>query len=245
MVNFGNRQVLVAVLLAATMVLAGCSGGGGPTPTETTADEPTETAESTESDDTDSNAGVPSLDYEWTEGESYTYESEAAQGGSSQFTWTVTDVSDGQVTVEVVSSAAGESTTSTVTGPQGSVFSELNETQLFTVLPFVAGQVPQLLAEGQSLSTGESWTVTSGDLQFTDQGQTSDDEVTVSVTDTAQIAGNQCANIELEAEDRPFSGCVKEDWPFALSVSFTTQTQVGGSQSTQSTTYTMTDYTRP
>ncbi|AQL41697.1 hypothetical protein BV210_02745 [Halorientalis sp. IM1011] len=245
MVDFGNRRVLVAVLLAATMVLAGCSGGGGPTPTETTADEPTETVESTDGGETDSEAGVPSLDYQWTEGESYTYESEAVQGGSSQFTWTVTDVSDGAVTVEVVSRAAGEATTSTFTGPQGNVFRELNETQLFTVLPFVAGQVPQLLADGQSLDPGESWTVTSSDLQFTDREEATEDQITVTVNDTAQIAGSQCANIELESDDRPFSGCVKEDWPFALSVSFTTQAQVGGSQSTQTATYTMTDYTRP
>ncbi|WP_424019463.1 hypothetical protein ACOZ4N_08320 [Halorientalis pallida] len=254
MSSIGNRQVIVAILLAATMVLAGCSGGGGPATTEAP-DESTDTngtasAEMTASGEAEASgeADIPAVDYQWQEGESYTYESEAAQGSTSEYSWTVTDVSDGQVTADLSSSFGGQTQTSTLTGPQGDIFSGSSQNpQAFT---FVLMQVPQLFVQGRELSPGNSWTVSSSEFETGGlQTQQQSREIDVSVTGTSQVSGTQCYTFEATTENQTFSGCVKEGWPFALSATFELQTRTttGGETqtSTQTSSFVLVDYNRP
>ncbi|WP_299264815.1 hypothetical protein [Halorientalis sp.] len=232
MFSIGDRQVIIAVLLAATMVLAGCSGGGGPTPTDGGTDSST---------DADAEAGVSADSYQWAEGESYTYESDASQGSSSRYTWVVTDVNDGAVTAELTSSFGSQSQTVNITGPQGDVFNgtDQNPPQSFT---FVLLQIPQALIQGETLEPGNSWTVSSDEFQVSgaepqEQSQEQSQEVNVSVTGTSQIQGTQCYDVEVSTANETFSACVREDWPFALEMTFTLQSQT--------TTYTLVDFDRP
>ncbi|RXK49505.1 hypothetical protein [Halorientalis pallida] len=256
MPSIGNRQVVVAILLAVTMVLSGCSGGGGPATTaapddEPTDDEPTDAPEMTAGAETtasvEGEADIPVVNYQWQEGESYTYESEAAQGSNSEYSWTVTDVSDGQVTAELTSSFGGQTQTSTLTGPQGDIFNSSSQNaQAFT---FVLMQIPQLLVQGQELSEGNSWTVSSSEFETGGLQQQTPRQIDVRVTGTSQVSGTQCHDIEATGGNQTISGCVNEDWPFALSGTFELQTRTTGDGGTETTTRTssfvLVDYDRP
>lgn len=244
MPDIGNRRVVVAVLLAATIVLAGCSGGGGPTPTETTGDESTDATETngdTEADvDAEGEIEVESLGYDWQDGESYTYESEAARGVASQYTWDVTDVSGGEVTANLTSSFGTESNTTTITGPQGDVFGGEGENAPVT-LPFRMLQIPQMLVQNHTLQSGNSWTVSSGDLLIGGSESGTSRQFDVRVTGTSQVQGEQCYRIEATTANESVTGCVKEDWPFALSMSMTAEVQ----GQVQTNAYTLVEYDRP
>ncbi|SEN93758.1 hypothetical protein SAMN05216388_1006103 [Halorientalis persicus] len=251
MPSIGNRQVIVAILLAATMVLAGCSGGGGPATTEAPDDESTDANTTTGGEmtasvegETSAEGDIPAVDYQWQEGESYTYESEASQGSTSEYSWTVSDVSDGQVTAELSSGFGSQTQTSTLTGPQGDVFSGSSDNlQAFT---FVLMQIPQLVVQGQELSPGNTWTVSSSEFESSGlQGQSQPRDIDVSVTGTSQVAGTQCYNVEATGGNQTISGCVKEGWPFALSATFELQTQTTTGGETQTSSYVLVDYNRP
>ncbi|WP_246987776.1 hypothetical protein [Halorientalis marina] len=262
-----SRQVALTVLLVLLVAVAGCSGGNGPATTEDGSDDETDDVTDTEADEstmTDGGStttapeggttpgeemtpgegttpGEMASGYEWTEGESYTYVASSQQGDST-YTWTVTDVSDGEVTVElaVESPQSDGQQTSTLTGPQGDIFG--GETQNLQALTFVFLQLPSQLTEGRSLEVGNSWTISSDELETgTSGGQTATpQEITVEVTGTSQIAGTQCYNIEASSpqQDGAIQSCVKADWPFALTFSATGGQMSGGSIE-------LTDYERP
>ncbi len=251
MLSTGNRRVIVAVLLATTMVLAGCSGGGGPTATETPTDESTdeptdEPTDGTPGENAESEvtreAGVEavSLDYDWQEGESYTYESEAAQGAASQYSWDVTDVGSAEVTAALTSSFGTQSQTSSITGPQRNIFGGDSENPP-QALTFRVLQIPKLLVQDHTLESGNSWTVSSSDLQVGGSGGQDTQQAEVSVTGTSQVQGEQCYDIEATTQNESVSGCVKEEWPFALSMTITAELQ----GQTQTNTYTLVEYDRP
>lgn len=238
MPSFGNRQVIIAILLAATMVLAGCSGGG---PTTETPDGST--------DDGGANADVSASAYVWQEGESYTYEGSASGGTSSQYSWDVTDVSDEDVTVKLTSAFGGRSQTSNLTGPQGDIFNGSEQTPPQS-LTFILLQIPNVLVQDHTLQSGNSWTVSSGDLEMSgmeDQGRS--EQIDVSVTGTSQVAGTECYNMEASSPNQTVSSCIKEGWPFALSMTMELETRMssGGETETrtQTTSYTLVEYDRP
>jgi hypothetical protein len=240
------------------VAVAGCSGGNGPSETETDAtatdtdapadtDAPPETTvqdggtdpgTATQSDETSGS----SLSYQWTEGESYTYEASSEQSGTSTYSWTVTDVSDGQVTVNITSAASGQTRSSTFSGPQGAIFS--GDSQNLQALTFVIVQVPQQLVAGRTLEVGNSWTLSSEELSV-GAGSTNTatpQTVRVEVTGTSQVAGTQCYDVEAssDAQDSTLNACVKQGWPFALSLSST-----GGGENTMTGTLELTGYERP
>jgi len=252
-----SRQVALTVLLVLLVAVAGCSGGNGPATTEDGSDDSDATdteAEADESTMTDGGStttsgsemtpgeemtpGSMGAAYEWTEGESYTFESGGQQSGT--FTWEVTDVSNGEVTVELTTMSGGEERSSTFTGPQGDIFS--GDSQNLQALTFTILQVPTQLAEGRSLQVGNSWTLSSSELDMGSGQQTATpQEITVEVTGTSQVAGTQCHNIEAssDAQDQTLNACVKEGWPFALSFS------TSGGDGSMSGSIELTDYNRP
>lgn len=235
MLSIGSRRVVVAVLLATTVVLAGCSGGGTTTPTDAMDGEPTATDGGVEAEG-NVTAAVSPLDYRWQEGESYTYES-VIEGSSSRYTWTVAGVIDGQVTAEIVADYGNATRISTITGPQGNLLGEADsETTIFTAL-----QAFRRIATGHRLETGNSWTISSGDYDI--GGNRTQVEVTVAGTTTVQ--GVQCYDLEMTFGNRTFSGCVNEDWPFALSASFSQRTATDGETRTIQVQYTLVEFDRP
>ena len=254
-----SRQVTLTALLVLVVAVAGCSGGTGPadagdendtdataTDVETTAAPDTTAAQSGgggtgETETTTDTAGASSFAYQWTEGESYTYEATSEQGGTTTISWTVTDVSDGQVTANITSMRSGRTQSSTFTGPQGAVFS--GESENLQALTFVVMQLPQQIVAGHSLQVGNSWTLSSDELAVGDgSAQTATpQEITVRVTGTSEVAGTQCFDIEASssAQDSTLDACVKEGWPFALTFSTSGgETAMGGSVE-------MTEFERP
>ncbi len=230
----------MALLLAATVVLAGCSGGGNTSPTDASTDGPTPTEDGTPDasveGDADAEASIPSTNYQWTEGESYSYETESARGDNSEYTWTVTDVSDGEVTVEIESQFGTTSDTTTVTGPQGNFFDGTLESQGAV---FLFLHLPQILIDGQELTAGNEWTLTAEDFNATDVAGSEPIEVRVTGTDT--VAGQECHTFEASDGTSTFQGCVKEDWPFALGFNASGS---GDAQFSLGKT-TLTDFNRP
>jgi len=254
-----SRQVALTVLMVLLVAVAGCSGGNGPADAgddaenDTDADEadtdtsaPTTASESTTSMPENEmspggGTGMSAFTYQWTEGESYTFESGSQQSGSSTFSWTVTDVSDGEVTAELVAQSSGsEEQTSTFTGPQGAIFS--GDSQNFQAITFVIMQLPQQLVAGRSLSVGNSWTISSDEISMgSGSTPTTPQQITIEVTGTSQIAGTQCYDIEAtsDSSDQALNACVKQGWPFALTLS------TSGGESTMTGTIEMTSYQRP
>lgn len=253
-----SRQVALTALLIVTVAVAGCSGLNSPAdsgddsatsatdaPETTPTDEPMTTAQddgTSTSGSTSADATASAFTYQWTEGESYTYEASSQQSGTSTYTWRVVDVSDGEVTANITAAASGQERTSTFTGPQGAIFS--GDSQNFQALTFLIMQLPQQVVAGHNLQPGNSWTLSSEELSMgAGSTQTATPQsIQVDVTGTSQVAGTQCYNIEAtsSADDSTLNACVKEGWPFALSLSTT-----GGGENTISTSLELTEYERP
>lgn len=256
-----SRQVALTILLVVLVAVAGCSGGNGPADdngsndngSNTTQAPDTDTSAPTTSsggaatteqmtsgDGSGSGTGAAAFTYQWTEGESYTYQS-ASGDSQSTFGWTVTDVSDDEVTVELLTNSSGsEKRTSTFSGPQGAIFS--GDSQNFQTITFVIMQLPQQLVEGHSLSVGNSWTMSSTEISMGSGSQTATpQQITVEVTGKSRIAGTQCYDIEATSsqDDTKLHSCVKKGWPFALSFS------TSGGDSSMGGSIELTDYQRP
>jgi hypothetical protein len=194
--------------------------GSNETTADTTVPEATTAGESMTTEGGDAGT-VQGLTYDWTEGESYTFESMSAQDETSTISWTVTDVSDGEVTAEIVSSSPQreENRTSTFTGPQGAIVS--GDSQSLQAITFVVLPGPQQLVEGRDLTVGNSWTVSSDELGGSGGQTATPQEITVEVTGISEVAGTECFDIEAtsDANEQTLNACVKEDWPYALSFS--------------------------
>lgn len=250
-----RRRLVLTGLLVVLVAMAGCSGGNGTGDAETTADttaaETADEADTTPAENTaTATAGSGSTDgtdgtspssysYEWTEGESYTFESVADDGTVATYEWTVTDVSDGNVTAELVISSGDQEQRTTYTGPQGAIFSGTERNRYAFIFAFM--QVPPRLTTGQSLSTGNSWTLSSEAFTTGDSTTEGSQEVTVDVTGTSTVAGQECYDTSASAtgSNETLDACVKQDWPFALSLS------ISGEESGVSGSIEMTDYERP
>lgn len=168
-----------------------------------------------------------SENYTFSEGESYTYEVSAGAGSqTSNLTWTVTDVSDGTVTVEVASTTSGGTTATTISAPQGQIFqTALDAEQAFTPSFFAAlTRYPVAVSASQNLSTGSSWTAT-GDSMTLDPSSNSriatPIPATVTVTGTESVNDIDCSTIQItdQSGDTTTEACVTPGYPFVLSVS--------------------------
>jgi len=197
-----RRQAIGTVLMGLLLVTAGCNGltggDGG-------------------AGDGGSGAGgeVDASGYTFVAGESYTYAADSGDSGSS-VTFAVESVEDGDVTVNI---SAGSGQATTVTAPQEQVFNQSREASMTGAVFVTFLRLPVLAADGQTLEEGNSWTVGSDQLSMGQSGDAT--EVTVEVTGTDTVAGQECYTTELSAQSQSgtIESCVRADWPFALAVS--------------------------
>jgi len=242
---------VTAALVALLVTTAGCgglSGGDGTTvsddgteqattvpgtqestatdvPTETDTETPDSSGETTTERQTETPG--PDIDlgsYEWSEGERYDYNI-TIPNFTRQLGWEVTAVQGSNVTIEVTNEVNGQPFNSTLEGTQGEMFELARQHSVSAFYGTL--RAAKLVGDGRSLTTGNSWTVTQSDLEFDTSGQDWE-TATVEVTGTGSYEGIECSVIEVTPDSdevSPFTACLDQDRPFALS--FTTQTQDG------------------
>jgi hypothetical protein len=197
-------------------------GGGGDTSTEmaeSTAGESgngetsTETVESTPAS---SVVEIPS--YEFTAGESYTYDTLLRQDGTreSTETWAVTSVDGDDVTVEVTSTVDGEATTKTVSGTHETIYDKVDEALFFNW--FAIARAPLRVAEMGELTAGNSYTISVS--QFPNPEDINWSTATVDVSGDTSVNGVTCTEFTLEPDgiDQVQTACVADNYPFAVSL---------------------------
>jgi hypothetical protein len=135
--------------------------------------------------------------------------------------WVATETADGNPDLfeDVTVNVSVERYSTSATASQADIFATLiSEGSVGE--PFLYVRTPVVLAAGQNLSVGNSWTVDGSDVTVGDGFEVTWDEATAEITGTASVAGERCYTMEL----RPSNGeagptsCVKYDWPFALAV---------------------------
>ena len=196
-----TRQVIGAVLMGLLLVTAGCNGLTG--------------GDGGAGDGGSGAGGEVDASYAFEAGESYVY---TANGSDSSVRFDVESVEDGDVTVNI-STESGQRTT--VTASQAEIFNESRQASMTGAVFVTFLRIPVLAADGQTLETGNTWTVGSDQLAM---GQSQDtEELTVEVTGTDTVAGQECYTTEISSESQngTISSCVRADWPFALSISNT------------------------
>jgi len=232
MLTGSNRQLVLAVLLGAVLVLAGCSGGPATNATTTapTTDGPaTTTAPATESGGSGTStttAGGSSaaiVGYEWSENESYTYE----DGGGNTYVFAVESIEDGQVTVNFTAVRGGQVSSQTITGEQGRFFESLDEADRSKFGFWAFTYDGRVAAAGQDLEVGNTWTGTDGDSQYSAE-----------VTGTGTVQGQECYTLLIDSESGTLQPCVREDWPLSLAVT-------GSGSQGLTIQFNVTDYNRP
>jgi plastocyanin len=177
--------------------------------------------------------------YEFSEGESYTYDAlfRTSDGKRESIeTWEVTSVDGDDLTVEVTSEVDGDATTQTITGTHETIYDKAGE-QL-TVNFFSVARGPLRVAEMGELTAGNSFTVEAS--QFPNQETIDWSTATVEVSGETSVDGITCTEFSLEPDggSQVQTACVADGYPFALSVS---QEQGG----TTVIDLTLTDSTRP
>jgi hypothetical protein len=242
-----NRKTLGVVLVALLVVTAGCSGLTGSNQADTGGDGEDEEADEDESggdettaDDggdssadtttesggdttaTESPVGTPPTmgmgDYQFSEGESYTYSSDGDT--SYDLTWEVTDVTGDQLSVEITSVFGDQEQTSTFEGTQSEVYQQLSQENSFAIL-FLSLRISTQIAEGRTLSTGNSWTIQAENYEIGSNAEW--ETASVEVTGTETYSGVQCSNVVVtpDNDQSSFATCVNPDYPFAIAIETT------------------------
>lgn len=233
-----------AVGIATTVALAGCSNSEGQdTPSnDDSTDGPNsgdengaESQDSTENNDTDEGTergddgtggddeeDLPTVQlnrtpYEFTVGESYTFDTET-QGGTSVDTWEVIDTSGSGVTIEATKQQDGETTTVTKSNISEDIYRDIDlelgggflYTNLRNVQPYV---------DLEELAPGNEFT-----LDTSDYSATAWDSETVEVQGETTVNSVSCteftATTEYDGSSVTKTACVAEGYPFALSLNF-------------------------
>jgi len=216
MFQLDNRQVVGVVLMSLLLVLAGCNGlGGGTTETQanTTTTDGMAGTEDGSSNGTDSRQ-IEVSPYQFTEGESYTY-NVTFLGSNSQMTWDVVSVDGEDVTVEITSESARGTQNTTINGTQETILQSAAEDQSGAI--FASSRAP-LAILSMGAGTEGNFTIESDNIP----GGTSFDwdTATVSPQGTRTVNGVGCSEFVVDPDDRDqdLTACVAEDYPFALSV---------------------------
>lgn len=283
--HLGTVLVVLAVVLAGCVGGIGGGDGGGngdgasPTTATTGTDGPDGTSGTdgtTQSDGTDgttsgtatggtgstattTDAGGGAFgDDEFSEGDTFRY-SAALTNTSSRISirWRVTDVSGEELTVELswgYDGSYGEP--KTFEGTEREVFEQLSfESDHLGEVIFLSLRIGPSIAEGRSLSVGNSWTGTAEDLP--PGVPTTTGSFRVEVTGTGEYAGVECTNIrvsntsESDGEGSATTYCVNPEYPFSLAsnaegaegtgVRFEGTSTDGGGGTGETTTTTSTD----
>lgn len=238
------------------IVVGGPAGGNGTTqPTDvessTASDklarllDTIDAADGTTADDEGSDTTEPDGDvveippYEFSSGESYTFESRFRTSDGtreSTDTWAVTSVDGDDVTVDVTSEVNGETTTQTISGTHETIFDVANQQLAFN--PFTVARSPLRIAEMGELSAGNSFTVQRS--QFPNQDTINWTTATVDVAGETTVNGVTCTEFSLRPDDadQVQTACVAANYPFAVSLAVE---QAG----TTTVEMTLTDSTRP
>lgn len=219
-----NQRVLITVVVAGLVLIGGCaSGGGSGNATSTNTDVPTTessdltTTASRTTDDPGTTPDAATTDqYTFSQGETYTY---TIVNQDREFVWQVTDVSNGDITVEIRGdSVDGETRSVTFNGTQTDAGNTLftNTSKVFPLFGSLHNAVT--ITNSQSLEVGNSWTVTHDSLPrlFGFDWETASAEV----TGTGSHNGITYHNVTITPESEPHISAtftVNQDYPFALS----------------------------
>lgn len=227
-----TRTVGGTVVLALLLVLAGCSGGdagGTPAATDTVTDTPAATETVTPggtvsaaddgngNDDGGGSGDGETRDYEFEDGEGYGYEARLANG-TVPMAWVATGTSDTSPELVAVNASVG-GYASTARSTQQAVFAEVIREDSVGE-PFLYVRTPVVLAAGQDLRVGNSWTIEGAEVTVGDGFSPDWERATAEITGTATVAGETCYTMELRLADNGTgpTSCLKPDWPFALAV---------------------------
>jgi len=157
--------------------------------------------------------------YEFSKGESYTFETlfRTSEGTrESTETWRVTAVDGDDVTVEVASEADGETTTQTFSGTHETIYDAAARQLTFDA--FSVARSPLRVAEMGDLSAGNSFTVQRS--QFPNKDTIGWSTATVEVAGETTINGVTCTEFALRPDDadQVQTACVADGYPFAVSI---------------------------
>jgi len=207
--RLATRQTVGVLLMSLLLVLAGCNSGGQSPTTDAPTDAPAE------GDGSDADPGEIGLStYEFTEGESYTYNN-SLFGSTATETWTVVSVDGDNGTVEVTSSNGETTQNTTITGTHSSIVRKAGRDEVAGL--FVYARAP-LAITGMGDASGGNFTVDGNDLPTNSSvaGRTA----TVAPQGETTVNGVQCTEYVVVPEDsqQRLRTCVNEDYPFAVSM---------------------------
>ncbi|MFD1587262.1 hypothetical protein ACFR9U_09720 [Halorientalis brevis] len=207
--RLATRQTVGVLLMSLLLVLAGCNTGGQSPTTDAPTDAPAE------GDGGGSDPGEIGLStYEFTDGESYTYDS-SLFGSTATETWTVVAVDGDDVTVEVTSSNGDTTKNTTITGTHSEIVRKAGRDEVAGM--FVYARAPLAIA-GMGDGSGQNFTVDGNELPTNSSvaGRTA----TVAPQGETTVNGIQCTEYVVVPEDsqQQLRTCVNEDYPFAVSM---------------------------
>lgn len=157
-------------------------------------------------------------EYQFSAGEGYTYE---LSSGQDEISLAVTEVAGSQLTVRV---SGPQSDGRVIEGTSEELFGQPRDgNDTIALVFFQALRAGNLLAEGRSLTVGNSWTVTPDDIGRTTE-QVEWETATAEVTGTDSHSGVLCANVRFTTDRQtgPTTYCLNPEYPFAIAISANT-----------------------
>jgi len=223
------RKTGAGVATIVTTGLAGCGEINNPDSTDTgtpsteteTNQTNTETMTDTEEDldtvtetenETLEDFGIPP--YEFTEDESYTYDTVIGMNKSEE-KWLVTNVDGDNLTVKLETTTEEQMTSISISGTHGNIFDKASETERDNIFPLLRG--PLIYPTKGEMTEGNTFTVDTSDLP------SKWDSETVTVLGDNTINGIDCTELQIEPGG-DYNQLITvniadtEDYPFALAV---------------------------
>ena len=223
------RKTGAGVATIVTTGLAGCGEINNPDSTDTgtpsteteTNQTNTETMTDTEEDldtvtetenETLEDFGIPP--YEFTEDESYTYDTVVGMNKSEE-KWLVTNVDGDNLTVKLETTTEEQMTSISISGTHGNIFDKASETERENIFPLLRG--PLIYPTKGEMTEGNTFTVDTSDLP------SKWDSETVTVLGDNTINGIDCTELQIEPGG-DYNQLITvniadtEDYPFALAV---------------------------
>ena len=223
------RKTGAGVATIVTTGLAGCGEINNPDSTDTgtpsteteTNQTNTETMTDTEEDldtvtetenETLEDFGIPP--YEFTEDESYTYDTVVGMNKSEE-KWLVTNVDGDNLTVKLETTTEEQMTSISISGTHGNIFDKALEAERANIFPLLRG--PLIYPTKGEMTEGNTFTVDTSDLP------SKWDSETVTVLGDNTINGIDCTELQIESggdynQLMTVNIADTEDYPFALAV---------------------------